>query len=360
MTSHQTVHTRPLGDSLLHVAPLVIGTMARRGDDRAARFAIYESALAQGFTSFDTAPLYGFGAAEEILGEALAGTRRDAVQILGKVGLRWDAGDHGEVLFEFRDEAGERRQVRRNSRPESVREEIERSLERLGTDYLDLVQIHQPDPHTPIDETADALLEARGRGLVREIGASNFTPAQMQAFARALAPARPASLQSHYSLLNRQVEQALLAHCRKHGIGLLAYSPLEAGHLARRPEPQAGTRTFRAAMEGTLLPIAQRHGVDPAAVAIAWLLDRAGVSGVISGVSSVAQLEAQVPGATLRLTAEADQDLTRTFLNVPSPAQPVPSVATRIGGRLRRGAGSALRRIGLDPALRRRGRRDTW
>jgi aryl-alcohol dehydrogenase-like predicted oxidoreductase len=104
-------------------------------------------------------------------------TVRGKLQILGKVGLRWDAGEHGEILFETADDQGRRRQVRRDSRPESVLEEVTRSLERLDTDYLDLVQIHQPDLHTPIDETMGALLDLHRSGMVRHIGVSNFSRA---------------------------------------------------------------------------------------------------------------------------------------------------------------------------------------
>lgn len=343
---------RALGPSDLSICPLIIGTMARRGDHRETRLELYRSALEHGLTTFDTAPLYGFGRAEQLLGECIGEVPRDSVQILGKVGLRWDAGDHGDVLFETDDGHGGRRQVRRNSRPESVVAEVANSLERLQTGYLDLVQIHQPDPHTSIEETMGALLDLRRDGRVRHIGVSNFSLAQIRSAQRTLGDVPLCSLQADYSLLQRLLEETVLPYCRHHGIGVLAYSPLAAGWLARRDGLEGAQGRLRQALQQVLHPMASRYGVSPAAIALAWAMRQPGISGVISGISSQDQLLEQIPAAYLDVSDEDLQRLARAFQGILRP-----DVHTARGGLLRRSvrgarrrAGRLLRRLGLDPS----------
>lgn len=354
---------RTAGNTDLTVSPLIIGTMARRGDHRNTRLDVYRTALEQGVTTFDTAPLYGFGRAERLLGEAMREEDRGTLQILGKVGLRWDAGDHGEILFEADDGDGGCRQVRRDSRPESVQQEVSRSLERLGTDYLDLVQIHQPDLHTPIGETMGALLDLQRSGKVRQIGVSNFSHEQIEAAQRALGTVPLCTVQAEYSLLQRDIERDMLPYCRSHNIGVLAYSPLAAGWLARRFGRSEIRGRLRNALRECLQPMAERYGTTTASLAIAWLLARPGLSGAISGVSSRAQLLEQIPGVELDVADTDLQELSKVFSGLARPDAQAASggVVGRTLRFARRGAGALLRRAGIDPgALRWTGSRRRW
>ena len=159
---------------------------------------VVHAAFERGITSFDTAPLYGFGDSEIALGQAIA-DRRDRVQILSKVGLRWD-DSHGQPLFEFVDAAGVRRTVRKDGRPQTLREEIERSLRRLGVETIDLLQLHHPDRLVPLDDTLEALRVLQRSGAVRAIGLSNVTAAELR---QAVAGRHPpvVTVQQEYSLI---------------------------------------------------------------------------------------------------------------------------------------------------------------
>jgi aryl-alcohol dehydrogenase-like predicted oxidoreductase len=341
-----------MGDLVLE--PLIIGTMARRGDRRQERLRIYRDALALGLTSFDTAPLYGFGEAERILGEALHRQPRESLQILGKVGLRWDGDVHGDRLFEFEDATGQRRQVKIDSRPGAIQADVDGSLSRLRTDYLDLVQIHHPDIHTPIDETMGALLELRDRGKVRHIGVSNFSLEQTRAAQRALGDVPLFSVQEDYSLVQRRVEAAVLPHCREQGTRLLAYSPLGGGLLARDPRHQrdAAPRLLEA-WSTALEPIAHDHGVRPSAVALAWLLAQPGVTAAITGLSTPEQLREQVQASAVALSMEERRRLASAFAGV-EPLAPAERRRRRLYRKLRGAARRALERVGVSADTLRR------
>ena len=191
-----------------------IGGAEWGGTDEQQAVDTIRTALDRGITLIDTAPVYGFGRAEEIVGRALdeAG-RRDDVVIATKATLDWD--EEGAVV--------------RRGTPERIREEITASLRRLRTDYVDLYQVHWPDPLVPMDETAGVLRELRNEGLIRAIGVSNFTPSQMDTFRRA-APLD--TCQPPYNLFERHVEKDVLPYCRQEGIGLLTYSALCRGLLS--------------------------------------------------------------------------------------------------------------------------------
>jgi len=342
----------------LHPDPLIVGTMARQGDDRGARVAIYQHAIELGLTTFDTAPLYGFGVAETLLGEAIARYPREQLRILGKVGLRWDAGDHGDVLFQFEDADRRRRTVRKDSRPESIRTDVERSLERLGTGYLDLVQIHHPDPHTPIGETMAALEALVRDGKVRHVGVSNFSLEQIRAARAALREVELSSFQGDYSLLRREAERDVLPHCRASALLFFAYSPLAGGHLARvsASGPVRGNRSLRSAVRDSLAPLAERHGVHPSAIAVAWILAQPGVTSAITGASTVAQLQEQAGAPRVALADEEILQLGRAFAGI-EVVEPGHSRLRRGYRAARRLAGTTLRALGIDPARLRRGPR---
>ncbi len=282
---------------VLSFPPVIFGNMARHPQSTQARVQVISAALEAGFNTIDTAPLYDFGAAEEQLGEVLATLPRDQVQVLGKVGLRWDADARGDVLFVHTDG----RTVRRDSRPETLRWQVEQSLRRLRTDYLDLVQIHQPDRTVPLGESLDALHDLRREGLVRSVGVCNFDPPELEV---ACAASSLASVQLPYSLLERQIEWQLLPLCRNQDVDVLAYSPLAGGALA-------ATR-LAADAKPQVSEIADQLGVPVNVVPLSWVLSRAGVTSVITGASSQEQI-AELAATPAGLPAEAVTQLDVLF-----------------------------------------------
>lgn len=294
-----------LGQSDLELSTLVFGSMGRTRQMAAERRRVLDAAIDRGLTSIDTAPLYDFGDIETFLGNALAG-RRDDVELLSKVGLRWD-DDHGEVLFATSD-----RVVRRDSRPASIRRDVEESLARLRTDHLDLCQIHHPDRRVPLDDALGELTRLRDEGKIRQVGVSNVEPDELATCLDFFASRSEtlASLQLHLSLIERRAEAALLPTCADAGVGILTYTPLEAGALSSRlvddgawvrargehdpvfREPNLGR--IRAALEETVLPSARERGVSASAVCLAWVCAQRGVTGAIVGASSEAQLAENV------------------------------------------------------------------
>jgi methylglyoxal reductase len=353
---------RPLGSSGLHVSPVVLGAMEPSHRDPAERVRTLHAAIDAGITSIDTAPLYGFGESERLVGQAIA-DRRGRVQVLGKVGLRWD-DDHGEVLFRAQEQGGPLRVVRRDSRPASVRRDVEQSLRRLGIDALDLCQVHHPDALVPIADTLGELLRLRDEGKLRAIGVSNFSAAQVREAARALGDVPLASVQAEYSLLRRAVEREVVGAVQDVGAGLLAYSPLLHGLLAgrmaprRRPLPLGDHRRWdpafhpvnvarveRARIEA-LEPLARRHGVSAAQVALAWLLHQPGVTAVIVGGSSRAQVRANARAAAIVLRAGELAELAAAFDAVVLDPHVRPRRRDRWRERGERVVAAVLRRAG--------------
>lgn len=300
-----------LNQASLHLQGIVLGTMARKTATSRERSALFRHAIDLGFTTLDTAPLYGFGEAERQIADALRGLPRGQVQVLTKVGLRWDGGDTAPVHFEFTDADGFPRTVRRDSRPESLRVEVERSLARLETDRLDLVQLHFRDTSTPISESIGALLRLREEGKLRHIGVCNFSPSELDETLRALGDVPLASVQEKYNLLQRGAERGALGWCRRQGVPFLAYSPLAEGRLGK-PEPPGAApaqRRINRFTEEVLLPASRQLGVAPAAIALRWLLDQPGVSAAIAGLSTATHLAAWQQALTVALDPQICQRL---------------------------------------------------
>src|SRR6202162_4547669 len=205
----------PLNPSRIALGTWAIGGWMWGGTDDAQAIATIKSAIDRGITLIDTAPAYGFGHAEELVGRALAETgARDQVCIATKVGLDWNDG-----------------KVFRNASRARIRKEVEDSLRRLRTDVIDLYQVHWPDPKAPTEETAEAMLDLYRAGKIRAIGVSNFSVAQMEAF-RTIAPLHTA--QPPYNLFERGAEADIRPYCRSNGIATLAYGPLCRGLLSGR------------------------------------------------------------------------------------------------------------------------------
>jgi aryl-alcohol dehydrogenase-like predicted oxidoreductase len=279
------------------------------GLDFARSERVIHAALDAGITLLDTADIYGRTQSETFLGRALAG-RRDEVVLATKFGMPVD--EH-----------------RKGARPAYVRQAVEDSLRRLATDRIDLYQLHEPDPATPIADTLGALDDLVRAGKVREIGCSNFSLAQLreaEAAVRAGA-ARFVSVQNEYSLLHREPEGGVLEECERLGLAFLPYFPLASGLLtgkySRGVAAPAGTRLAHAwaakrflsddrlERVETLRRFAESRGHSVLDLAMSWLLHRRVVASVIAGATSPEQVRANVEAASWRLTdrdrAEVDR-----------------------------------------------------
>ncbi|AZZ46309.1 general stress protein [Pseudomonadaceae bacterium SI-3] len=237
-------------------------------DDRSVT--TIRSALERGINLIDTAPVYGFGHSEEVVGKALEGVRDQAV-IATKVALDWSEGG-----------------PRRNSTPARIRQEIEDSLRRLRTDRIDLYQVHWPDPLVPIEETAAELEKLRQEGKILAIGVSNYSTEQMDRFRKA---APLASVQPPYNLFERAIEADVLPYARDNGLVVLGYGALCRGLLSgrmtnsttfdgddlRKSDPKFKSPRFEqylAAVEALKALAHDRHGKSVLALAIRWVLDQ--------------------------------------------------------------------------------------
>ena len=240
------------------------------GADDAASVATIRKAIESGVTLIDTAPAYGFGHSEEVVGKALQGMRDRAV-IATKVALEWRDG-----------------KVRRNATVARIRIEVEDSLRRLDTDRIDLYQVHWPDPYVSHEETAVELERLRREGKILAIGVSNYAPVQMDGFRRR---ARLAAVQSPYNLFERGIENDVLPYAKQHDMTVLAYGSLCRGLLSgrmgagttftgddlRKADPKFQAPRFRqylAAVRALQRFAQERHAKTVLALAIRWILDR--------------------------------------------------------------------------------------
>ena len=290
------------------VSRIAFGNWSSGGDwgsvDRKAAIFAARSALDRGVTLFDTARAYGFGAAERLLGEALEPelrSRRDELVIATKGGLRRDPNG----------------QMARDSSAGALRGDLEASLRFLGTDYVDLYQVHWPDPATPFSETAEALDDFVREGKVRHVGVSNYDARQMAAFQQS----RPLdALQPPYHLFRREIEDSVLPYTAEHGIGVLVYGPMAHGLLTGRMTQdiafapgdwRANSDLFRGdtfrrnlRIVEELKAFAAERGTTVARLAIAWTLANPAVHVAIVGARTPDQISATLPAAEVRLSPD--------------------------------------------------------
>jgi len=296
----------------LKVSPVAIGTWAIGGwmwggTDEAESIATIRAAFDHGINIVDTAPVYGFGRSEEIVGKAIEGGRlRSDVLIATKAGLQWDGG-----------------KVSRNASRARILQEVEDSLRRLRTDYIDIYQVHWPDPLVTIEETAEAMLTLLAQGKIRAIGVSNFSVLQMERFRR-VAPLHV--LQPPYNLFERGIETDLLPYCRKNKIATLGYGALCRGLLSgrmrpdtvfdgddlRRTDPKFLEPRFAqyVAAVGKLDQLARkRFGKRVIHLAVRWMLDQ-GITAALWGARHPDQLQPvdEVTGWSLDTSAKAEID----------------------------------------------------
>jgi len=229
---------RTLGDSDLKLSVICFGAWAAGGwmwggSDRNDAIRAIRSSYELGVTTIDTAPVYGQGTSEEIVGEAIEGLPRDKVQILTKYGMRWDA-KKGNFAFHSEDNAGNPIDIYKYASSESIINECEESLRRLKTDYIDLYQIHWPDITTPIAESMEAVAKLIQQGKVRYAGVCNYDVAEMKEAQKVV---RLVSNQVPYSMVKRDIEKDVVPYAIQEQISIIAYSPMQRGLLTGRIKP---------------------------------------------------------------------------------------------------------------------------
>ncbi len=312
-----TLPTRPLGSSGLEITRVGFGAWAIGGggwsfgwgpQDDADSIAAMRHAIERGINWIDTAPVYGLGHSEEVVGRLLRELPRDdRPMVFTKCGLVWNARDRMQP-------------PQRVLRPDSIRAECDASLRRLGIERIDLYQFHWPDETgTPVEESWGVMGRLVDEGKVRAIGVSNFDVALLERCERVR---HVDSLQPPFSLIRRESGEQEIPWCAEHGTGVICYSPMQSGLLtdgftAARVSNLAPDDWRRRASEflppelernlalrDALRPIAERHGATVAAVAVAWTLAWPGVRGAIVGARSARQVDGWIGAASLALRAD--------------------------------------------------------
>ena len=287
------IETIRFGKTDLQVSPLVLGTWvtggwAWGGADEKESLAAILRALELGIDFIDTAPVYGFGKSEQVVGKALKEWGRQKVVVATKCGLEWDAQER----------------IRRNSSPQRIMQEVDDSLKRLGADCIDLYQIHWPDPAIAFEDSMKTLLKVQELGKIRYIGVSNFDRDRLQEI---MQHGTIYSLQPPYNMFEREAEKELLPFCMENGIATLAYGGLCRGLLTgkfkgderfpkgdlRDSDPKFKPDQFKKYVSAVdeIKPIAASYGKSPAQFALRWALHQPGITCVIAGARTPKQSE---------------------------------------------------------------------
>lgn len=310
---------RQLGTSNLTLSTITFGAWAiggwmwggtERKDALEAILASYD----HGVTSIDTAPIYGQGLSEEIVGEALRALPRDKVQILTKFGMRWNE-TKGMLAFSSVDNSGHPIDIYKYAGKESIIKECEDSLRRLGTDYIDLYQIHWPDATTPVAETMEALAQLLRQGKIRAAGVSNYSAGLMAEAEKTLCLA---SNQVPYSMVERSIGKELVPYCIKHNKAIIAYSPMQRGLLTGKIRPdhvfapgdhRPDTIFFQSEnirrideFLDRLKPLAKTHHAEISQLVLRWTVEQPGITIALAGARNKQQAIQNAMAAHLALT----------------------------------------------------------
>lgn len=303
------------------VTPMAFGAWAIGGwmwggsEEKEAIEAI-KAAYIAGITTIDTAPVYGFGRSEELVGKAMEGIARDSYQILTKFGMNWET-EEGEYFFDSTDNDGNPFKMYKWASKKKIIQECEASLRRLKTDYIDLYQIHWPDGSTPISETFEAVQQLIEQGKVRAAGVCNYN---VQLVDEALKTIQIVSNQVPYSMINRDIEIDVVPQAIEKGLGIIAYSPLQRGLLTGKIKPghkfnegdsREGNRFYTDEniqrtndLLEKIAPIADKYDATLSQLVINWTIHRPGVACVLVGARNEEQVNDNAQCLSMSLTEE--------------------------------------------------------
>jgi aryl-alcohol dehydrogenase-like predicted oxidoreductase len=309
---------KTLGKSSVTVSPLAFGAWAIGGwmwggaEERTALRAL-RTAYDLGMTTFDTAPVYGFGKSEELVAKGLEGISRDKYQILTKFGLNWETSQ-GEYFFDTKDNSGRAVQMFKYAAKNQVLQEMDASLKRLKTEYVDLLQIHWPDATTPIAETMEAVKSLIKQGKVRAAGVCNYNTAHVD---EALKTIDLASNQVPYSMINRGIEQDVVPQAIRTGLSIIPYSPLQRGLLTGKiktdhkfsdGDTREGNKFYtpenidRAnALLKKLKPVADKYNASLAQLVLNWTTRQPAMDCVLAGARDESQVRDNIKALDFKL-----------------------------------------------------------
>lgn len=312
---------RKLGISELELPVITFGAWAAGGwmwggTERKDAVEAIRASYDLGVTSIDTAPAYGQGNSEEIVGEAIKGLPRDKVKLLTKFGLRWNLAK-GEFYFKSRDTKGKDIDVYKYAGKESIIEECENSLRRLATDYIDLYQIHWHDSTSAIGESMEAVAQLIKQGKVRYAGVCNYNAAQL---GEAQKHVHLVSDQVPYSMIKRDIEKETVPYCIQHNLSILAYSPLERGLLTGKMKPghkfaegdhrvnlyyfkDENIKRTNAFLE-KIKPLAAEKNATLSQLVLRWTIEQPGITIALTGARNAAQATENAKAVNVKLSKE--------------------------------------------------------
>ncbi len=310
---------RKLGNTDLEISPIAFGAFAIGGtmwagnEEKDSINAIH-AAIDNGISTLDTAPFYGLGRSEELIGKAIADKRREDIQILNKFGLVWDGSNNGKGDYFFdTEDNGKNYSIYKFASKENVVKEVEESLKRLGTDYIDLLQLHWPDSTTPISETMEAMERLLEQGKIRAAGVCNYSVDQLKEAGETL---KLSSNQVSYSMLQRSIEADLVPFAQANDMSLIAYSPMERGLLTGKyfkdgklEETDHRNGYFKQfdlerieKVLNELLVIADSYNASLAQLVLNWTMNQPGITVTLAGARNEKQVASNAAAMNLSIS----------------------------------------------------------
>jgi aryl-alcohol dehydrogenase-like predicted oxidoreductase len=325
---YRTLGTTDLKLSTITYGAFAIGGSMWGGNEKKDSIESIHASLDYGVTSIDTAPFYGFGVSEEMIGEAIKGKDRSKIQLLTKFGLVWDGSNEGKGEFFFDAQEGAKKiPVYKYAAKSNIIKEVEESLKRLGTDYIDLLQLHWPDNSTDIGETMEAMELLIQQGKIRAAGVSNYSVNQLEEANRTFTLA---SNQVSYSMLNRTIENDLVPYALENDLGIIVYSPMERGLLTgkyfnesklKEDDHRNGyfsqfdldkVKSFLRAIE----PLAESKGTSLSQLVLRWTSLQPAISVVLAGARNREQAIANAQAIEIKLSNDELQLINNELLKL--------------------------------------------
>lgn len=305
------MNKRKVGNTGLEVTPIAFGAWGIGGfpfwnvDDDVTSTRALKKAFECGITLFDTAPVYGLGHSEELIKKALS-EHRDEIVIATKCGISWRSKDISGIY--------------NDAKEKTILKEVDESLKRLGTDWIDVYQLHWPDPATPIEETMKTLASIKGMGKIKAIGVSNYSLKQLK---EALKYTRVDSIQPKYNMLHRDIEKDLVPFCIEKDIAILPYSPLASGLLTGKytegfkfddwrgkfkiAEGKEGRANFEKIKK--LKKLADSYGVSLTNLAIRWTIEQPGITSALVGCNTPEHVVENIKALEMEFTDKMKEEI---------------------------------------------------